>query len=555
MKHPTTRWRGLIVLAGVLIVAGLLLGACGSSSGGGSSASPSAASSPKPGGTYNFGLGADPVAIDNIQAYENMGMQVVHQYAETLVALKLNDQGLLDPVPGLAESWDTTDAQTWTFHLKKGVMFQAPVSREVKAQDVVDSWNRATDKANASPTSYVLSPIEGCGDDGYATSKSGLSGVKAIDDYTVEVKLRYPFAEFIMTLVHPVSAIVPVDYVQQVGAKAFGLKPVGTGPYMVEMWQRKQYVDMVKNTAYWDTANAGYVDKIHFPVITSSQTMWLEFQKGSLDYTEIPPGQARAAEKNPKVTSGEWTAKAWPEISTGYIGFNMNDSVVGGTQGLELRKAMYMGSDVTSVINVALEGFGVPATGIVPEGIAGWRADVSPYKVNDDAGAKTALAAAGTVPKLQYWYNTDEGNQKVAEILQAGWKNMGVTVELSNFEWATFLDKVAKGGGQVYRQGWIADYPSMDNFLWPLFESHQSPYNNETHYKNPQFDALLNEARKTLDAQTRYDKYAEAEKLLLTDASIVPMYYYRSFRVTNNRIGGFIYDPMGFVNMWQIWVK
>jgi oligopeptide transport system substrate-binding protein len=554
VRKTTTRWRGLVILAGVLIVAGLLLSACGGSSSS-SSSSPSAASSPKAGGTYNFPLGSDPVAIDNIQAYESEGMQVVHQYAQTLVALKLSSAGLLEPVSGLAESWETTDAQTWTFHLKKGVMFQPPVSREVTAQDFVDSWNRATDKANASPTSYVMSPIVGCGDDGYATSKSGLTGVKAIDPYTLEVKLRYPFAEFIMTLVHPVSAVVPVDYVKQVGAKAFGLKPVGTGPYMVKEWVRKQFIDMDKNPSYWDTATAGYVDAIHMPIIVSQQTSWLEFQKGSLDYTPVPPGQARAAQSNPNTTSGKWTAKAWDEISTGYIGFNMDDKVVGGTQGLNLRKALYMGTDGTAVMNIALEGFGIPATGIVPKGIAGWRADVSPYKINDPAGAKTTLASAGTVPTLQYWYNTDEGNQKVAEVLQAGWKNIGVTVELSNFEWATFLDKVAKGGGQVYRQGWLAAYPSMDNFLWPLFESHQSPYNNETHYKNPQFDALLNQARSTLDATARYDLYAQAEKMMLTEAPIVPIYYYQSFRVTNNRVGGFVYDPMGFINMWQLWVK
>jgi oligopeptide transport system substrate-binding protein len=547
------RSSGLFVLAAVLVVAGLLLAACGSSTD--TSSSSSSTGTPKAGGTYNFVLNSEPVAIDNIQAYENMGMQVTHQFAETLVALKLSDKGLLEPVPGIAESWDTTDAQTWTFHLKHGVMFQPPVSREVKAQDVVDSWNRATDKANASPTSYVLSPIQGCGDDGYATSKNGLTGVKAIDDYTLQVKLRYPFAEFIMTLVHPVSAVVPVDYVTKVGEKAFAQKPVGTGPYMVKKWQHKQYVDMVKNPSYWNADSAGYVDAIHFPIITSVQTSWLEFQKGSIDFTPVPPGQQRAAQSNPNATSGKWTAKAWPEISTAYIGFNMKDKVVGGTTGLDLRKAMYMGADATSVINVALEGFGVPATGIVPEGIAGWRADVSPYKVNDEAGAKAAITALGTVPTLQYWYNTDEGNQKVAEVLQAGWKNVGLNVELSNFEWATFLDKLAHFQGQVYRQGWIADYPSMDNFLWPLFESHQSPYNNEVHYANTEFDTLLNQARAEIDATKRYDLYAQAEKLMLTDAPIVPIYYYRSFRVSNNRIGGFVYDPMGFVNMWQIWVK
>ena len=117
--------------------------------------------------------------------------------------------------------------------------------------------------------------------------------------------------------------------------------------------------------------------------------------------------------------------------------------------------------------------------------------NLSPYKINDPEGAKAILANL-TVPTLSYWYNTDETNQKTAEVLQAGWKDVGVTVKLANFEWATFLDKTSKGQGQIYRSGWLADYPSLDNFLYPLFESQPAAGNlNNAFYKNPEFDALL----------------------------------------------------------------
>ena len=294
MRRSSTKWRGLVILAGVLIVAGLLLGACGSSST--DSSSPAAQSSPKAGGTYNYPLGADPVAIDPLTSYENMGMQVVHQVFQGLVQSTVDDKGNVGAAPCIAESWDTTDNQTWTFHLKKGVTFAAPVSREVKAQDFVDSWNYVTDEKNASPVSYILAPIEGCESSGYQTdAKKGLTGVTAIDDYTLEVKLQYPFADFVLSLLHPVSSAQPVDYIKQVGAKTFALQPVGTGPYMMTApWQHKRLIDLVKNPDYWDTANAGYVDAIHMPIITSTQTEWLEFQKGALDYSNVPPGQVRA---------------------------------------------------------------------------------------------------------------------------------------------------------------------------------------------------------------------------------------------------------------------
>ena len=555
MKKPTTKWRGLVILAGVLIVAGLLLGACGSSST--SSSSPSAAGSPKPGGTYNYPLSANPVSIAPVNAQESEGMQVAHQVFEGLVKYQLNAKGEMEAVPNIAESWDTKDSQTWTFHLKKGVMFQAPVSREVTAQDFVDGWNNVTDPKNQSYVSYVLAPVEGSDDGGYQVDpKKGLTGVKAIDPYTLQVKLRYPFAEFPQTLGHTVASAWPVDYSKKIGAKAFGQKPVGSGPYMVESWKNNQSVDLVKNPSYWNKDAAGYVDNIHLPIIPDTQTMWLEFQKGSTDASAVPPGQVAAAEANPKVKSGAWMAKKWPNLAVYFIGMNMTDKTLG--QNLDLRKAIAESADAVNVINIVNEGVPLPATGYIPEGIPGYRADQSPYKFNA-ADAKTIVAGLGTAPTLNYWYNTDEGHQKIAEVLQAGWKTAGISVKLSNFEWGTFLDKLSKGnqgsGSQMFRMGWIADYPSMDNFLYPLFQTSQARTGSYTFYSNKQVDDLLQQARSTADAQQRYNLYAQAEKLILTDMPAVPLYYYREFNVSNNRIGGFVWNPMGFVDMWKVWVK
>lgn len=556
MKKPTTRWRGLVILAGVLIVAGLLLGACG---GGGTDngGATTDQSTPKPGGTYNFTLTANPVSIVPVNAQESEGMQVAHQVFEGLVKYQLNDKGEMEALPCIAESWDTKDSQTWTFHLKKGVMFQAPVSREVTAQDFVDGWNYVTDPKNQSYVSYILAPVEGSDDGGYQVDpKKGLTGVKAIDAYTLEVKLRYPFAEFYQTLGHPVAGAWPVDYSKKIGAKAFGQKPVGSGPYMVESWKNNQAVELVKNPSYWNKDAAGYVDNIHMPIIPETQTSWLDFQKGNLDYTEVPPGQVAAAEANPKVKSGEWTAKAWPLISVYFIGMNMSDKTLG--QNLDLRKAIAESADATNVINIVKEGVAVPGTGYVPVGIPGYRADQSPYKYNPE-DAKTLIAGLGSAPTLNYWYNTDEAHQKIGEVLQAGWQTAGINVKLSNFEWGTFLDKLSKGnqgsGSQLFRMGWIADYPSMDNFLYPLFQSSQARTGSYTFYSNKQVDDLLLQARSTIDAQQRYNLYAQAEKLILTDMPAVPLYYYREFNVTNNRIGGFVWNPMGLCDMWTVWVK
>ena len=206
-------------------------------------------------------------------------------------------------------------------------MFQAPVSREVTAQDFVDSWTRVTDPKNQSYVSYILSPIEGCDDGGYQVdTKKGLTGVKAIDDYTLEVKLRYPFAEFYQTLGHTVASATPVEYIDEVGAKAYGKKPVGTGPYMVESWKNNQDIELVKNPDYWDTENAAlrrqHQHAHHRLILRPSGS---SSRRAPSTTRMVPPGQVATAENNPKVKSGEWTAKRWPLLAMSFIGINMTD--------------------------------------------------------------------------------------------------------------------------------------------------------------------------------------------------------------------------------------
>ena len=554
MKILTRRWRVLPLAGAILVVVALALSGCGGDDDEGTT---STTETPKAGGTYNYMLSANPVSIEPLNAQESEGMQVAHQVFQGLAKYVLNDKGEMVAEPDIAEKWETDDSQTWTFTLKKGVMFAAPVSREVVAQDFVDSWNRVTDPKNQSYVSYILAPVEGCDDGGYQVdTKKGLTGVKAVDDYTLEVKLRYPFGEFPQTLGHTVAAASPVEYINKVGDKEYGKKPVGTGPYMVESWKNNQSVQLVKNPDYWDTENAGYVDNINMPIILEASTSWLEFQKGTIDYTVVPPGQVAAAEGNPKVKGGEWTAKRWPTLAVYFIGMNMTDPVLG--ESLELRKALTESADAQNVINIVNEGVPLPATGYVPEGIPGYVPDQSPYAYNPE-DAKAIVSELGSVPTLAYWYNTDEAHQKIAEVLQAGWKDAGITVKLSNFEWGTFLDKLSKGnsgsGSQLFRMGWIADYPSMDNFLYPLFQSDQARTGSYTFYSSKSVDDLLLEARSTIDTQQRQDLYAEAEKMILTDAPAIPLYYYRDFRVTNNRIGGYVHNPMGFTDMWTVWVK
>ena len=543
-------------MAALLIGGAAALAACASGPSDGGDV-PKDKATPKPGGTFTFPLPGEPLSIEPLNAQDSSGLQVAHQVFQGLTKWVLQNNGVLATEPDIADKWESADGQTWTFHLKTGVRFQSPVSRPVTAQDFVDSWTRVTDPENQSYVAYILAPIEGCDDRGYQTDPAqGLTGVKAIDTQTLQVTLRYPFSDFPATLGHPVAAVTPVDYIDQVGAKAYARKPVGTGPYAVKSWRRGKEITLARNTAYWDIAQPAWVDEVDLPIYDDVETMWTAFLAGGLDCSQAPPDQVPVITSGSEVKDGTWTARSWPAAALYLVGMNMTDPTLGPD--LELRTAVSRSTDAQTVVDGVSQGVAQAAGGYVPPGIPGYKAAQNPYPYDLEAATK-AVTALGAVPALSYWYDTSEDHRLIADALVAGWGKAGLSVEASDYEWGTFLDKLSRGnkgsGSQLFRVAWIADYPAMDAFLYPLFQSDQSPTGSYTFYSNQGVDDLLQKARATTDAQQRHNLYAQAEKLILTDMPAVPLYFYRYFRVAAGRVHGFTVDPMGTTDMRAVWVE
>ncbi len=534
--------------------------------GSGSGATPAAdEGTPTPGGTLVYPLPGEPVSIEPLNAQDSSGLQVAHQVFEGLARWVLDD-GVLATRPGIAETWESKDAQTWIFHLRPGVTFQAPVSRPVTAQDFVDSWTRVTDPDNQSYVAYILAPLEGCDDRGYQTDPAqGLTGVQALDDQTLQVTLRYPFADFPATLGHPVAAVTPVDYIDEVGEKAYAKKPVGTGPYAVASWKHDKEIALTRNPAYWDEERAGYVDGVELPIYEDVEGMWEAFQEGDLDCSQVPSEELASVSASPEEAADgaspsasprAWSTGSWPAAAVYFTGVNMTDPTLGSS--LELRKAISQSADAQTVAGEVGEAVATPVAGYVPPGIPGQKDAQNPYPF-DVAAATTAVTALGSAPTLNYWYDVNEDNRRIAETLVAGWAQAGISVAPSEYEWGTFVDKLSRGnhgsGSQLFRVAWIADYPAMDAFLYPLFQSDQSRTGSYTFYSNKGVDDLLQKARATMDAQQRQNLYAQAEKLILTDMPAVPLYSYRYFRVVGTRVHGFQVDPMGMTDMASLWLE
>jgi ABC-type transport system substrate-binding protein len=542
------------VAALIAVLVALLTVGCGGSPQPASTASGSSAS-PAPGGTAVIPLSAEPHSILPHDIQDSESLQVAHQLFEGLVKYELGADGTMRTEPCIAESWSSSpELKVWTFKLRHGVMFQAPVSTEVTAADFVACFEYVTDPANGSFTTYVLAPIQGVDDNGYA--QHGITGVKAVDRYTLRFTLRYPFAEFPELLGTPVSSVWPVGYLRKVGKRAFAEKPVGTGPFVLQTWKQGQYVDLARNDAWWGAASGGpYLDGVHMPILLDTQTMWLDFQKGDLDFTRVPTGQAQTSSELPQVKDGEWTAKVWPQLAVDYVGINVRDARLGGAGNLPLRQALSYALDRAAIVRLLSQSSATVAEGLVPPGVPGSGTVVTPYGY-DPAKAKALVAGLGTLDTLSYWYNTNEFLEKLGEAYQAAWEAVGIPVELGNFEFGTYAEKVyTKGEAQLFYLAWQADYPSMDSFLYPMFQSGRSAWGSGTGYSNPEVDRLLGEARRTADEPARIELYREAERLILQDAPVIPVESGGGYHITNNRIAGLVLDPLGRIDLWKVWVR
>lgn len=500
------------------------------------------AEEPVKGGTYNHPLYADPVSLDPAHIQESEGFRVGVEIFEGLVKY---DPKTLEVKPALAESWEVNDdATVFTFKIRKGVKYHN--GQELKAADFKKAWERACAKDTQSEVAYILAPIKGYDEmqEGKATE---LSGVKVVDDYTLEVTLKYPFAEFVQTLGHPVASAYPVDEaVKAVKEKKVWETPIGTGPFKFVSWKHNQEVVIERNPDYW--GEEPYLDKVVFRIFEDDNTAFMEFKAGNLHDCAIPTGQLKATKEDP--TYGPMVITG-PELALYYYGFNMEKGVFAKDKNLRL--AIEYATDRDAIINTVMEGLPLPATGIVPKGIPGYVEGQSPYTY-DEAKAKEYWEKSSKPKEITLWYNTSEGHQKIAEAAQAGYKKVGINVKLTNLEWGTYLDKVMKGECEFFRMGWIADYPSMDNFLYPLFHSSEKGNNNMTFYSNPEVDKLLEEARKETNEEKRYELYREAEKKILEDAPIVPIYFYQFARVVQPTVKNYHISAMGLVPFEQIWI-
>jgi oligopeptide transport system substrate-binding protein len=450
-----------------------------------------------------------------------------------LVSLDTN----LNLVPELAESWDiSTDGTVYTFHIRTNAKFHD--GRSVTAQDVIYSWERAANPSTKSDTVLTyLGDIVGVSEM-QAGNASHISGLKALDDHTLQVTIDAAKPYFLYKLTMPVAFALDQKNVES--GPNWYRTPNGTGPYKLTRWDSFQLMVYDANQDFYLGAPA--IPQIVIELFSGIGINL--FESGEIDMTGISSSDvARVLDPtdplHPDVYSGV-------SLCTEYVVFDVTKPPF---DDVKVRQAFSMAFDRQKYIDVVNNGVGIPAVGLYPPALPGYNQNLQglPY---DPTQARQLLAQSkyGGPQGLPPITFTDAGfgntaGPSVAAMAQMWQQNLGVTITIENLEPDRYLDLLNSGQhGQMFSSGWCGDYPDPENFADVLF--HTNAQQNTGKYTNPALDAILDQARTERDVIKRIQLYQQAEQLIVQDDPALFIMHDVSYELVKPNVKGFVLTPI-----------
>jgi len=446
-------------------------------------------------------------------------------------------------VPAIAKSWSISDdGRLYTFILRNDVYFHDTEyfhfskPRRVTAQDFVYSFSRITDPAVASPGAWIFQKV--------ARNAKGEPQFRALNDSTFQIELTQFFPPFLGILAMKYCSVVPREAVEHFG-KEFRSKPVGTGPFQMQLWEEGVKLVLRKNPQYFEYDEKGqrlpYLDAVAISFIVDKQSVFMEFMKGSLDFMSGIEACYKDAlltkdgKLQPKF-SGKITMETCPYLNTEYLGFVLKeDGKDNPLQIKEVRQAINYGFDRAKMMRYLRNNIGYAAnSGFVPRGMRSFNERrVKGYDYNPTK-ALELLEKAGYpngkgLPPIPI--STSASYLDLCQYIQHELGEIGITVTLDVQQGAQQRQMMRGYKLPRFRGSWICDYPDAENYLALFYSKNLQPAgSNYTHYVNPKYDELFEKSQSILDDSLRNDLYTQLDSILLEDAPFVVLYYDQAVR-------------------------
>ncbi|CAI8336569.1 MAG: Periplasmic oligopeptide-binding protein [Hyphomonas sp. TMED17] len=448
-------------------------------------------------------------------------------------------------IPGVAESWEVDESGlVWTFKMKETVWSD---SVPLTAHDFVYAFRRMQDPALAAQYSsllYVIKNAEAVNNYSPETG-DGLPpeelGIRAIDDYTLEITLAEPAPYLLELLTHYTTYPVPSHIVEVHGEDWVDPENiVVNGPYKLVYWVTGDQIVVDKNPLFYEADQVCF-ERVSYFEIEDSSAVERRIEAGQLDINNAFDG---TRETEIRESFPGWPRKS-PVLATTY--WSMNSSAP-PFDDVRVRKAIAMSLDREYMANNVLSAGILPAYGFVPQAIGNYETEkpVVSWATLDRSErlemAKNLLIEAGYGPdnplSFEYIYRSGEGSQRVAPVAQSNWNDIApwVDANLLMQDTKVLYNRLRQSDFEIADGGWVADFSDPINFLYLLDSTTgQQNYGN---YDNPAYDALLLEASMELDLVKRAEIFAEAEAMMLEDAPITPMFYSMNYNLVDPTLTG-----------------
>ena len=470
-------------------------------------------------------LRAEPPELNSLLTTDAASYDILREVISGLYKLDAND----NPVPDLAEDTQVSeDGRTYTMKLREGVKWSN--GEPVTAHDFVFAYQSVCDQKTASAYAFIMYENLENGLDVYEGKKDPSElGVKAIDDYTLEVTFTnpIPYAKHLFTF----STYYPMNQkaYEEIGADKYAKdmdKIVTNGPYKIAEWVHDDHITLEKNPDYFD-ADSIKIEKVKYLMMKDSNARMNAFKAGQVDGIEITGEQIEQLKKDGVETGSYVDNGNW------YFQFNTK---VKGLNNAKVRQALGLAIDTESLCKNVRKDGSVPATGLVPTGIAGANGtkyrdaagDMIEYNTEEakkllEEGLKEEGLTADTF-KISLITDDTTAAQKESAYYQEQWKQaLGINVDVKPMPFKARLQAMQDGDFDIVFAGWSPDYNDPMTFL-DMFTTTNG--NNYGKYSSEEYDKLIKEARKEVDVEKRQQLLIQAETLLVkTDAPVFPLYF------------------------------
>ncbi len=487
---------------------------------------------------FAFNNLAEPESLDHALTYGVPEFNITIGLFEGLVIMHPKT---LEPLPGVAARWDISkDGRTYTFYIRDNARWSN--GDPVTAQDFVYSYRRVLEPATAAPYAHHMHYIVGGKDYNSGKLKDfNRVGIKALSARVLEIRLNHPAPYFANLLTQFPYFPVHKKTVENYGNR--WTRPehmVSNGAFRLKEWRQQDRIVMERSPKYWDAANVRLQRVVVYP-IENKETGLNLYKKGKIHWTgtsHLPEPRIPELKKR-----ADYHAPIW--LGTYFFRFNVTRPPF---DNLDVRKAFTLAVDRQLIVDKVTQTGEVPAHSLTPLTMPNYKIPKGP--TFDAKRAAEHLSRAGycapgyrkkgckPFPKTEALYNTNERHKLVLLAMQQMWKeHLGIdTLSLVNREWKVYLKEQKALDYMIARAGWIADFADPINFL-DLFVTGNTL--NQTGWGNSKYDELIEKSRYEPDPSKREKILQRAERILLAELPILPIFYYATPYLLNPRVGGF----------------